>query len=125
MKLLLILLFVCCFSCQPDKPKAFYEITVGEELVFQLKAFKGEPYYWELTNENELRFVKLSSRIYETLPFSSEKKPRALENWTFEGLKTGTDTLKLHLRTYEEDTLNVPVADSVIITISVTEAALF
>lgn len=122
MRLLSILvLFFCLSSCQSGKPKAFYEIATGEEFRFQVVSFKGKPYYWEWANQEKVTYVKLTSRVYFNTIFSTEERPRGKEIWTFEGTKPGTDTLKLHLRSYEEDSLNTPVADSLIIIVKVNE----
>lgn len=119
MRLLSIPIILFCMACQSDKPKAFYEVEAGEEFQFQVASFQDEPYYWEWRNQEKTKRVRLISRVYYNTAFSSKKWPRGREKWTFEGVKPGTDTLKIHLRSYEEDTLNIPVKDSLIITVKV------
>ncbi|MFT6206018.1 MAG: putative secreted protein [Spirosomataceae bacterium] len=114
-----MLLLLFCLACQQDSPKSFYEIKTGEEIHFQVASFKSEPYFWEWVNQEKSTYVKLTSRVYFNTIFSSETRLRGREKWTLEGLKSGTDTLRLYLRTYDEDTLNEPVLDSVIIAVKV------
>lgn len=119
MRLLLLLILICCTSCSKYKPKPFYEIACGEEILFQLTAFKDEPYYWEWKNKEAVTTVNLETRVYSEAFIYHKMQKDGLETWTLKGLKPGTDTLRLHLRTYEEDSLNVPVADSLIMIVKV------
>lgn len=121
LRLSFLIILIACASCSRYEPKRFYEIPSEEEIQFQLTAFKNEPYYWEWINQEAATHVKLTSRIYSEATLSTQKYLRGKEIWVLEGTKPGTDTLKLHLRSYEEDSLNTPVADSLIIIVKVNE----
>jgi predicted secreted protein len=112
-------MLISCLSCQQDKPKAFYEIGTEEKIQFRVASFQDEPYYWEWINQEEVAILKQETRVYNEAFVFTKMQNGGSEMWTFQGLKTGTDTLKFHLRTYEEDTLNVPVIDSLIIAVKV------
>lgn len=119
MKLLSAFSLFLCFSCLPDKPKAFYEIVSEGEINFQVASFHGEPYYWEWANQENVKAVKLTARVFQNQRLVHKIRGFGTETWTFEGTQTGTDTLRIYLRTFEEDTLNVPVIDSLIIAVKV------
>lgn len=117
MKLLAIFAVFVCLGCQSKYKQ--YEILNGEQFEIETLNYRNEPYYWELINPRSKPLAELESRVYSEKFLLKKLSTCSIETWTFRGIKTGTDTLKLHLKAYEEDTLNTPIADSLIIVVKV------
>ncbi len=119
MKLWASVILILCVSCQQCRQKKYYKINEGEKFRFQVIRSRTEGYYWEWQNQENVSAVTVDSRIYSEKFLFKKMRTSGIETWTIKGINIGTDTLKLYLRTYEEDTVNIHVADSLIIVVKV------
>lgn len=121
MRALLFISLFFCFSCQHNEPQEAYTIKVGNEIRFEIDSNPTTPYYWEWQNEHNINCVSLKTRVYKNPLFKNKIGVAGVEEWVFVGKKFGSDTLKLNLRTYEEDTTNASVVDSIRIVVRVVK----
>lgn len=121
MRTICVVICLVISSCGKSEKVDLYEISIAEQFQVETPKSQSEPYYWELINPEGKPSVKLESRIYSE-KFSMRKlRTTGIETWTFQGTKMGEDTLKLYLKAYQEDSLNIPAKDSLIIFVKVNE----
>lgn len=92
-----------------DQTKMDFEIKVHERFKIKLESNPTTGYQWKWSNKQDISIVDSTNWRY-VADFPVRTGSGGKEIWTFEGIKTGIDTIKMeYYRSWEK---NVPSAES-------------